>query len=290
VKIYFKGFSITETLLIAFRTDYKRVSLFIKSRVAYATGEVSFFKTNNKGDGRGSVVPILQVGKGPKHFVRLDSISHPTRSYITKSGINSSTSASLSLFSSLPTDSCLKSGFVTGLSDAYGSLTESINTNPEYRNGIIIRASFQIQVNERNHDLLKLLQESFERIGSINGRAPNCIIFRVYSREDLSKYIIPHFDKYPPLLVSYPLLLRCGQKGQKLITHKKEDFELFKSIIDKMNNRDNLTSDRIHDGIQEILNISSSLNLGFSEDLRVAYPNNVPVPRRLVDEVIPDPH
>jgi hypothetical protein len=86
--------------------------------------------------------------------------------------------------------------------------------------------------------------------------------------------------------VSYPLLLRCGQKGQKLITHKKEDFELFKSIIDKMNNRDNLTSD----GIQEILNISSSLNLGLSEDLRVAYPNNVLVPRRLVDEVIPDPH
>jgi len=52
-----------------------------------------------------------------------------------------------------------------------------------------------------------------------------------------------------------------------------------------MNNRDHLTSD----GIQEILNIRSSLNLGLSEDLRVAYPNTVPVPRRLVDEVIPDP-
>jgi group II intron reverse transcriptase/maturase len=90
VKIYFKGFSITETLLIAFRTGYKRVSLFIKSRVAYATGEVSFCTKNNKGDGRGSVVPILQVGKGPKHFVRLDSKSNPTRSYVTKSGVNSS--------------------------------------------------------------------------------------------------------------------------------------------------------------------------------------------------------
>lgn len=85
VKIYFKGFSITKTLLIVFRTGYKRVSLFIKSRVAYATGEVSF-STKKKGDGRGSVVPILQVGKGPKHFVRLDFRSHPTRSYVTKSG------------------------------------------------------------------------------------------------------------------------------------------------------------------------------------------------------------
>ena len=41
VKIYFKGISMIKTLLIAFRTDYKRVSLFINSSVAYATGEVS---------------------------------------------------------------------------------------------------------------------------------------------------------------------------------------------------------------------------------------------------------
>lgn len=92
VKIYFKGFSITETLLIAIRTGYNRVSLFIKSRVAYATGEVSFCTKNNKGDGRGSVVPIFKVGKGPKHFVRLDSRSKPTRSYVTKSGMNSTAS------------------------------------------------------------------------------------------------------------------------------------------------------------------------------------------------------
>jgi group II intron reverse transcriptase/maturase len=89
VKIYFKGFSITKTLLIAFRTGYKRVSLFIKSRVAYATGEVSFFTIPKKGDGRGSVVPILQVGKGPKHLVRVYSKSQTTRSYVTRSGTNS---------------------------------------------------------------------------------------------------------------------------------------------------------------------------------------------------------
>lgn len=89
VKIYFKGFSKTKTLLIAFRTGYKRVSLFIKSRVAYATGEVSFSTTTKKGDGRGSVVPILQIGKGPKHLVRLVSKLHFTRSYVTRSGTKS---------------------------------------------------------------------------------------------------------------------------------------------------------------------------------------------------------
>lgn len=89
VKIYFKGFTITKTLLIAFRTGYKRVSLFIKSRVTYATGEVSSSYTTKKGDGRGSVVPILQIGKGPKHLVRMVSKSHPTRSYVTRSGTKS---------------------------------------------------------------------------------------------------------------------------------------------------------------------------------------------------------
>lgn len=89
VKIYFKGISKTKTLLIAFRTGYKRVSLFIKSRVAYATGEVSFSYNNRKGDGRGSVVPILQIGKGPKHFAKLGTLPNQTRSYVTRSGMKS---------------------------------------------------------------------------------------------------------------------------------------------------------------------------------------------------------
>lgn len=89
VKIYFKGFSITKTLLIAFRTGYKRVSSIIKSRATHATGEVSFSTKPKKGDGRGSVVPILQIGKGPKHLTRVVSNSNPRRSYVTKSGIKS---------------------------------------------------------------------------------------------------------------------------------------------------------------------------------------------------------
>jgi hypothetical protein len=89
VKIYFKGISKTETLLIAFRTGYKRVSLFINSRVAYATGEVSASDFFRKGDGRGSVVPNLQIGKGPKHFAKLGFIPNQTRSYVTRSGMKS---------------------------------------------------------------------------------------------------------------------------------------------------------------------------------------------------------
>lgn len=85
LKTYFKGFSKTKTLLIAFRTGYKRVSLFIKLRVIYATGEVFFFATSEKRDGRGSVIPILQIGKGPKYLLGLVFGYQPTRSYVTRS-------------------------------------------------------------------------------------------------------------------------------------------------------------------------------------------------------------
>ena len=89
VKIYFIGISKTKTLLIAFRTGYKRVSLFINPRVTYATGEVSLYININTGDGRGSVVPILRIGKGPKHFAKFGSLPNLTRSYVIKSGTKS---------------------------------------------------------------------------------------------------------------------------------------------------------------------------------------------------------
>lgn len=265
VKIYFEGISKTKTLLIAFRTGYKRVSLFIKSGVAYATGEVSFTYNNRKGDGRGSVVPILQIGKGPKHFAKLGTLPNQTRSYVTRSGMKSL--APVRLLSPIPAESCLNSWFVTGFTDAEGSFIVGITKNSELRHGIRIRASFQIQLHERDLDLLKLIQKYFQGIGSITKGSEECLIFRVSSREDILKYVIPHFDKYP------------------LITQKKEDFELFKSILAKLNNREHLTSD----GIQEIVNIRSSLNLGLPEDLRLNFPNTVPVPRRVVDGKIPDP-
>lgn len=92
VNFYVKVNSYAKTLLIAFGTGYKRVSLYINSRVTYATGEVS--NQEDKGlysnqestmgrDGRGSVVPTLLVGKEPKHF--MSSLKGQIRSYTTRS-------------------------------------------------------------------------------------------------------------------------------------------------------------------------------------------------------------
>ena len=95
VNIYLSGYSYAKSLLIAFGTCYKRVSSFIKLRVIYATGEVSV--QSRKGlslnpiftvdrDGRGSVVPMLLVGKGPKHFT--NPLNGQVRSYVTRSRTN----------------------------------------------------------------------------------------------------------------------------------------------------------------------------------------------------------
>lgn len=83
VKIYIKGYSMTETLLITIRTNNKRVSLNIKSRAVYATGEVSKSSIMSR-DGRGSVVPILQIGKGPKYFAKTIFV----RSHVIRSGMS----------------------------------------------------------------------------------------------------------------------------------------------------------------------------------------------------------
>lgn len=45
------------------------------------------------------------------------------------------------------------------------------------------------------------------------------------------------------------------------------------------------------EGLQSIVNIRASLNLGLSDDLKLAFPNTIPVVRPLVAKTeIPDPH
>ena len=89
VNIYSRGHSYVKTLLIAFGTCYKRVSLLINSRVAHATGEVPCAKlrpcrNSAQGDDRGPVVstPRPLVEKGPKY---LAGLLEQARSYATRS-------------------------------------------------------------------------------------------------------------------------------------------------------------------------------------------------------------
>ena len=66
--------------------------------------------------------------------------------------------------------------------------------------------------------------------------------FRVFSINDLD-VLIKHFDQYP------------------LITQKRGDYLLFKEILKIMQLKEHLTTD----GLQKIVNLKASLNLGLSE-------------------------
>lgn len=87
---------------------------------------------------------------------------------------------------------------------------------------------------------MELIKFSLGGVGNIANQGKDGILYQVTSLQDLTNVIIPHFDKYP------------------LITQKKADFELFKRVVDIMNRKGHLSSE----GLQEIVNIRASLNLG----------------------------
>lgn len=113
---------------------------------------------------------------------------------------------------------------------------------------------------------MELIQSYFGGIGLIEQRKFSA--FRVSRLEDLTNVIIPHFLKYP------------------LITQKKDDFELFQRVVDLMNCKKHLT----YEGLQEIVNLKSTINLGLSDELKEAFPNTISSLRLLVrNEEIQNP-
>jgi hypothetical protein len=67
--------------------------------------------------------------------------------------------------------------------------------------------------------------------------------YSVADRKDLTNVIIPHFKEYP------------------LLTQKAADFLLFEQIVKLTNQGAHLKMD----GLQQIINIKASMNLGISD-------------------------
>jgi len=111
-------------------------------------------------------------------------------------------------------------------------------------------------MHEKDRALIQSIQNFFGGIGYVTKPNKNSMVeFRVSTLNQIIAVIIPHFDKYP------------------LITKKNSDYLLFKQIILKLLNNKNIN----YNDIQEIVNIKASLNLGLSKELKLAFPNSVPV-------------
>lgn len=160
--------------------------------------------------------------------------------------------------------------FVSGLIDAEGCFTTSIYKDTSYKSGWRVQPFFQIGLNIRDKELLCQLQEFFGGVGTFRIDARNnIIIYSVSNRKDLKNIIIPHFKVYP------------------LLTQKGADLLLFEQIVELMAQG----AHQKNEGLQQIINIKASLNLGISDILKSEFNQTVPVERLIIEtKNIPDPH
>lgn len=161
--------------------------------------------------------------------------------------------------------------FVTGFTDAEGSFGISIIIDKRIKGrlGWAIKPSFQISLNSKDINLLLQLQEFFGCGVIINKNTRNESSFRVNSTQNLTNYIIPHFLNYP------------------LLSKKAADFILFSKIIKLINDKIHLTEN----GLQQIINLKASINLGLSDLLKSNFPKYNPVARPIINSTkILDPN
>ena len=153
----------------------------------------------------------------------------------------------------------LNPNLITGFVDAEGCFMININKQ-KIKSEWKIQACFQIKLHYRDKELLMKIKSFFNNIGKIYTRDTS-IDYVVRSLDEITKIIIPHFDKYP------------------LITRKYSDFIIFKNIVELMNKGEHLNKD----GLIKIVNLKASLNKGLSNELKINFPNTIKVERPKVN-------
>lgn len=156
-------------------------------------------------------------------------------------------------------DICLDGNFVTGFADAESSFIILISQDKNYKLGWTVKPRFAINLHSIDLPLLELIKSYFGNVGNIS-KSKHSAQFRVASLKDLTNIIIPHFDKYP------------------LLTQKKADFLLFKKAINIINGKEHLTKE----GLEKLVALKGSLNLGLTTELIEAFPNITLVERPVV--------
>lgn len=158
--------------------------------------------------------------------------------------------------------------YVTGFVDGEGSFVVRVIKSSKMHTNYEVRLFLSITNHSKDCALLESIKRYFKGIGSISKEREFALQYRVTSMNDLG-IIINHFDKYP------------------LLTKKRADYLLFKSIFELCKNKEHLTKE----GLEKIIAIKASLNLGLSEELKLAFPEISPVSRPVVNNIeIKDPN
>ena len=156
--------------------------------------------------------------------------------------------------------------FITGLADGESNFILGVVKNNKYKTGWNIKTRFQIPLHNKDGDLLLQIRNYFG-VGKIGKHDVESSSYRVESIKEL-EIIINHFDTY------------------HLITQKWSDYQLFKQVVELYKNKEHLTTE----GLNKLIAIKASLNLGLSDKLKTAFPKVIPVNKPIVpNQNIPDP-
>ena len=197
--------------------------------------------------------------------------SYPLVWAINNLNIFSETKGSLTpskLYSSLnsPTFISLTPEWITGFIDGEGSFGVQIIKSPLYRTGWTVQASFKIDLHKKDLKVLEAIR-CYLGVGDVVSNGPDGIRFRISSLKGFL-VLINHLQQYP------------------LITKKQADFILWHEIIMIIQRKEHLSST----GLKAIISRRASLNLGISDELKVAFPETLLVERPLIlDQYIRDP-
>lgn len=161
-------------------------------------------------------------------------------------------------------------GVWSGFIDGEGSFSIIVDRNKTRKLGWRVQLKFQLGVHAKDLNLLYLLQQYLGGIGSIHlSKTRDVVNYSIDSIEDLNKLIV-YLEKYP------------------LLTQKAADLLLFKQVVNLVNDKAHLTVE----GLNQIINIKASMNLGLSDTLKSEFAGYNPVERPVInyDNIILDPY
>jgi len=148
--------------------------------------------------------------------------------------------------------------YVTGFTDAEGSFNILICKSPSVNIGWRVQIRFIIELHIKDIALLRLIKSFFNNVGTITVNKNKKIArYTVVNFNSIINNIIPHFTHYP------------------LQSAKVIDFIFWKECSELMINKKHLNKE----GLNKIVALKGVMNKKLKEDLKIAFPNHVPLIR-----------
>jgi len=155
----------------------------------------------------------------------------------------------------------LNPSYVTGFADGEGCFRIDIHKNSKLKSGWEVILSFSINLHIKDKSLLERIRLYFGK-GQINeAKGKNSCILQIRSIKDLI-VVIDHFNKYP------------------LISQKHADYLIFLSAYEIIKSKNHLTPE----GLNTLLELKSSSNLGLPAELKSYHSDIVPAIRPLISK------